>query len=139
MPSLRERREDIPLLVAHFVQKFATRMGKYIESIPDDTLAALLEYDWPGNVRELQNLIERAVILSRGTALSIPLSELQLDQAPTNPSLVTLEEAERQHILQALQRSRWVVGGPKGAAVKLGLKRTGLQSKMQQLGISRPQ
>jgi DNA-binding NtrC family response regulator len=139
MPSLRERREDIPLLVAHFVQKFATRMGKSIESIPDDTLAALLEYDWPGNVRELQNLIERAVILSRGTALSIPLSELQLDQAPTNPSLVTLEEAERQHILQALQRSRWVVGGPKGAAVKLGLKRTGLQSKMQQLGISRPQ
>ena|SRR5882672_7233175 len=139
MPSLRERREDIPLLVSHFVQKFATRMGKYIESIPDDTLAALLEYDWPGNVRELQNLIERAVILSRGTALSIPLSELQLDQAPTNPSLVTLEEAERQHILQALQRSRWVVGGPKGAAVKLGLKRTGLQSKMQQLGISRPQ
>ena len=139
MPSLRERREDIPLLVAHFVQKFATRMGKYIESIPNGTLAALLEYDWPGNVRELQNLIERAVILSRGTALSIPLSELQLDQAPTNPSLVTLEEAERQHILQALQRSRWVVGGPKGAAVKLGLKRTGLQSKMQQLGISRPQ
>ena len=139
MPSLRERREDIPLLVSHFVQKFAPRMGKSIESIPDDTLAALLEYDWPGNVRELQNLIERAVILSRGTALGIPLSELQLDQAPTNPSLATLEEAERQHILQALQRSRWVVGGPKGAAVKLGLKRTGLQSKMQQLGISRPQ
>jgi len=139
MPSLRERREDIPLLVSHFVQKFAPRMGKSIESIPDDTLAALLEYDWPGNVRELQNLIERAVILSRGTALSIPLSELQLDRAPTNPSLATLEEAERQHILQALQRSRWVVGGPKGAAVKLGLKRTGLQSKMQQLGISRPQ
>ena len=138
VPSLRERREDIPLFVRYFVQKYALRMEKQIESVSSGALQALTEYSFPGNVRELENLIERAVILSRGPVLQIALSELRptSDAPPSAPS--TLEAAEREHILRALEENKWVIGGPKGAAARLGLKRTTLQSKMLKLGISRP-
>lgn len=138
-PSLRERREDIPELVQHFTRKFATRMKKRIEGIPGDAMTALVRYDWPGNVRELENMIERAVILSRGPMLSVPLEDLiSQSQSPpgTGPAaLTTLEEAQREHILRALDEANWLIGGPSGAAAKLGMKRTTLQSKMTRLGI----
>ena len=140
-PSLRERREDIPELVQHFTRKFATRMKKRIEAIPGDAMTALVRYDWPGNVRELENIIERAVILSRGPMLSVPLGDLisQSQSAPgTGPAaLTTLEEAQREHILRVLEQANWLIGGPSGAAAKLGMKRTTLQSKMARLGIAR--
>jgi formate hydrogenlyase transcriptional activator len=138
VPPLRERQEDIPLLVRYFAQKYALRMEKTIESVSSEALHALTDYSWPGNVRELENLIERAVILSRGPVLHIALNDLRpVSDTPAGaPS--TLEAAEREHILRVLGETKWVIGGPKGAAARLGLKRTTLQSKMLKLGISRP-
>jgi len=138
MPALRERSEDIQLLIPYFVQKYAQRMKKRIETIPAETMAALSAYHWPGNIRELENLIERSVILSQGPDLRVPLGELkaQVPVASDGDGQATLEMAERQHILRALRETDWVVGGPSGAAARLGMKRTTLQSKMQKLGIS---
>ncbi len=138
VPALRHRPEDVPLLVRHFAQKFAKRMNKNIESISNEQMATLLQYDWPGNVRELENLIERAVILSQGTELHVPLERRQAAKVQPSDGLATLEAAERDHILRALQATKWVIGGPAGAAAKLGMKRTTLQSKIMKLGISRP-
>ena len=137
-PPLRGRQEDIPQLVRYFAQKFARRMNKHIETIPTDTMTALSRYHWPGNVRELENLIERAVILSQGTELHVPLPELKATAIEGTSFVTTLEAAEREHIVRALQAAKWIIGGPSGAAVKLGMKRTTLQSRMQKLGISRP-
>src|SRR3984893_7301106 len=142
IPPLRERRDDIPQLVRHFTQHFARRIGRRIEAIPAAIMDALASYSWPGNVRELQNVIERAVILSHGPALQVPLGDLQsaVTQAPEpTAAAVTLAEAERQHILGALRETGWVVAGPKGAAARLGMKRSTLQEKMRKLGVSRPQ
>ena len=139
LPPLRERREDISLLARYFTQKYARRMNRAIETIPGEAMEALTNWNWPGNVRELENLIERAVILTRGAALHVPLAELRNggEAASTTGALTTLEEAEREHILRGLRESKWVVGGPAGAAVRLGLKRTTLQSRIQKLGIVR--
>src|SRR5918996_581259 len=140
-PPLRERRDDIPALVQYFTQKFATRMNKRITTIPIETMNALSRYHWPGNIRELENFIERAVILTRGSSLSVPLAELKSRRTASDGDarhLSTLEDAEREHIRQALQQANWLVGGPTGAAAKLGMKRTTLQSKMVKLGIERP-
>ncbi len=138
VPPLRDRTEDVPLLVRYFAQKHARRMDRRVESIPSEEMEALTRYPWPGNVRELENLIERAVILSRGPTLHVPLPENHPagDASPT--SAVTLEAAERQHILRALQETHWVIAGVNGAAARLGMKRTTLQSRMSKLGISRP-
>jgi len=142
IPPLRERKEDIPLLVRYFAQKHAQRMKKPIESIPAKALAALTEYHWPGNVRELENFVERAVILSRGPELEVRTGELKqaAKQTPiaSAGTLSTLEQAEREHILRALKETNWAVGGPNGSAAKLGMKRTTLQSRMRKLGITRP-
>ncbi len=135
IPPLRERPEDIPSLVRHFVAKYSRRMAREIQIVPEETMKALTRYSWPGNVRELQNIIERAVILSRGTILSVPLAELKRFSIPTPGT--TLAQAERAHILQVLEETNWVVGGPVGAAAHLGLKRTTLLYKMRKLGISR--
>jgi formate hydrogenlyase transcriptional activator len=139
LPPLRERAEDIPALVRHFAQKFALRMKKRIETIPAEAMKALQGYSWPGNVRELENFIERAVILTSGSDLKVPLSELKAMSLPPNGSPKTLEDAEREHILKALRDAKWTIGGSGGAAARLGMKRTTLQSKMQKLGIVRPQ
>jgi formate hydrogenlyase transcriptional activator len=150
IPALRERREDVPLLVRYFVQKYSRRQNKTVEYIPSDVMEALVHYDWPGNVRELENLIERAVLLSRGKQLRVPLSELKSSgpaaafesspaaSAQSLDSIATLEEAERQHILRALRQTEWRVAGPRGAANLLGMKRTTLQARMRKLGIRRP-
>ena len=138
VPPLRERVEDIPVLVRHFVQKFASRMKKRIDTVPADAMRALQAYGWPGNVRELENFVERAVILSSGSELFVPAAELKRPALPPNGSATTLEEAERDHILKALRETNWVIGGSSGAAARLGMKRTTLQSKMQKLGIARP-
>mgnify|MGYP000911062817 FL=1 len=139
VPPLRERVEDIPVLVRHFVQKFASRMKKHIETVPTDAMRALQAYGWPGNVRELENFVERAVILSSGSELFVPTAELKRPVSPSNGSATTLEDAERDHIIKALRDTHWVIGGSSGAAARLGMKRTTLQSKMQKLGIVRPQ
>jgi formate hydrogenlyase transcriptional activator len=146
LPALRERPEDIALLVRHFVDLCAKRMNKKVEHIPTEAMDNLLNYPWPGNVRELQNFIERAVILSPGKVLRAPLAELkQSADGPdasgqsAAPKPATLKDAEREHILQALAETNWVIGGPKGAGARLGLQRTTLISKMQKLGISRAQ
>jgi formate hydrogenlyase transcriptional activator len=138
VPPLRERAEDIPLLVRYFAQKHARRMDRRIETIPTEEMEALTRYHWPGNVRELENLIERAVILSRGPALHVPLPEDRLSGEAPAAFAMTLEAAEREHILRALRDTNWVIAGPKGAAARLGMKRTTLQSRMAKLGISRP-
>src|ERR1700726_1312156 len=145
LPALRERREDIPALVTHFVKLFSRRMGKQVHSIPPETMAAFQWYSWPGNIRELQNLVERAVILSRDGALSNPLQNKQtelmipsLQRTRTFHSSRTLEDSDRALILEALEQAGWIVGGPRGAAAKLGLKRTTLLAKMRRLGILRP-
>ena len=141
VPPLRERPEDIPLLVNFFAHKFAQQMKKPIESVPKETMAALTSYHWPGNIRELQNLVERGVILSRGSSLEIPLTELKQStkgSSHTNGS-TTLEAVEREHILRVLGESGWVIGGPTGAAARLGVNRTTLNHRMRKLGISRPQ
>jgi formate hydrogenlyase transcriptional activator len=141
VPPLRERREDIPMLVRHFAQEFARRMKKGIETIPTDTMDALTRYDWPGNIRELQNLIERAVILSPRQTLEVPAAALNGRAAvPARVEAVeTLREADRRHIVAALERSNWVLAGPNGAAARLGVKRSTLQFRMRKLGIVRPQ
>jgi formate hydrogenlyase transcriptional activator len=145
LPALRERRQDIPALVAHFVRTFSCRMGKEVASIPPETMAAFQSYSWPGNVRELQNLMERAVILSRDGVLPNPLHKKEIE--PMMPSLhrlrtfqssMTLENSNRVLILEILEQVGWIVGGPRGAATKLGLKRTTLLAKMRKLGIARP-
>jgi formate hydrogenlyase transcriptional activator len=163
LPPLRERADDIPRLVRHFTQRFARRMGRRIETIPTTVMDAICRYSWPGNIRELQNVIERAVILTKGSSLQVPLSDLQSTgptseigransdgdgaknsdlrsmsaAAPASP--VTLADAERQHILGALEQSHWVVGGHNGAAARLGMKRSTLLWKMKKLGLSRPE
>jgi formate hydrogenlyase transcriptional activator len=158
IPSLRERPEDIPLLVRYFVQIFSRRLNKAVEYIPADAMDALANYSWPGNVRELENLIERAVLLSPGKELRIPSSELKsaanfnsansadssssftslASSTSSTSSISTLEEAERQHILRALKQTQWRIAGPRGAANLLGMKRTTLQARMRKLGIRRP-
>jgi formate hydrogenlyase transcriptional activator len=140
LPPLRDRPDDIPRLVRHFTQRFARRMGRRIETIPAAVMDALVRYPWPGNVREMQNVIERAVILSPGAALDIPADDLKAGAAPANGAAsvpVTLADAEREHILGVLRETGWVVGGPKGAATRLGMKRSTLQKKMSKLGIFR--
>lgn len=138
LPPLRERQEDIPDLVRYFVHKFATRMGRNIQSVPKETMEALSQWTWPGNVRELENLMERSVILSQGTALRVPLSELRepVNKVGSSESH-TLDAAEREHIIRVLRETRGLLSGPDGAAHRLGLKRTTLQSKMQRLQIKR--
>ncbi len=139
LPPLRERPDDIPLLIRHFAQKSAQRMKKHIETIPSEAMKALQNYSWPGNVRELENFVERAVILTHGSDLYVSLAELKPTQNHVeNSAAVTLEQAEREHILRTLRESSWIIGGAAGAAAKLGMKRTTLQSKMQKLGIARP-
>jgi formate hydrogenlyase transcriptional activator len=140
IPPLRERRADIPLLVRFFAQKFAHRMKRRLERIPTEVMTTLTQYSWPGNVRELENVIERAVILSSGPELEIPVAELKpatkAGEAPSNH--LTMEAAEGEHILRVLRETDWVVGGSTGAAQRLGLHRSTLQSRMRKLGIARP-
>jgi formate hydrogenlyase transcriptional activator len=145
VPALRERPEDIPLLVRHFIQQFSRRTNRKIDSIPSETMKALVRYDWPGNIRELQNVIERAVIVSTGPVLRVPAGDLKIRVAATEaPSpdgagskdiRSVLEDTERKQIVSALEQTRWVVAGPNGAAAVLGMKRSTLQSRMQKLGI----
>jgi formate hydrogenlyase transcriptional activator len=143
VPPLRDRRDDIPLLLRFFAQKFAVLMKRQIETIPQEAMEVCVAYDWPGNVRELQNFVERAVILTRGTSLQLPVSELNLPAPEPPPSSeagnapVTLESAERDHIFKTLNETNWIIGGPNGAAARLGMKRTTLQSRMKKLGIRR--
>ncbi len=138
LPALRERREDIPMLIRHFVEKCAGRLHKRIEVIPDEAIEAMVHWSWPGNIRELENFIERSVILSEGTRLDPPLAELR-DEISLQPpeSDGTLRDREREHIIEILRQTRGALSGPSGAAARLGLKRTTLQYKMQRLGISR--
>jgi len=144
LPALRERREDIPELVTHFVKIFSRRMGKKISSIPSEIMAAFQWHTWPGNVRELQNLVERAVILSRDGVFPNPLRKSQANPIIPGSNVrsslpsVTWKDSDRALILETLEQAGWIVGGPRGAAVKLGLKRTTLLAKMRRLGISRP-
>ena len=138
LPPLRERRQDIPQLVSHFVDIFARRMGKRIDHVPEETMEAFTSYSWPGNVRELQNLIERAVIRSNNGVLPNPLPVLVKNPATVTPVPGNLTDSTRALILQTLQAAGWIIGGPDGAAVRLGLKRTTLIAKMKKLGISRP-
>jgi formate hydrogenlyase transcriptional activator len=137
LPALRERREDIPALVEHFVEIYSRRMDKQIEHIPPETMAALCSYQWPGNIRELQNFIERSVILSSGNVLRSPLASLEAAAETESVEAITLEQAERDHIRKILEQTRWVVAGPNGAAARLGMKRSTLYFHMQKLGISR--
>jgi formate hydrogenlyase transcriptional activator len=139
MPPLSARSEDIPLLVRHFAQQFARQFNKNIQTITTETMNELASYRWPGNIRELQNVVERAVILSTGPVLKVPLTDLKNRPISTTPErLGTLEDAERKHILAVLEETRWVIGGQNGAAVRLGMKRPTLQFRMRKLGISRP-
>jgi formate hydrogenlyase transcriptional activator len=141
VPPLRERRDDIPLLVRHFAQQYAHQMHTAIASIPAEAMTRLVQYDWPGNVRELQNVIERAVILASHGVLcpTVPASTLEArSAAPATPPSETLDDAMRAHILDALHATNWVVAGPHGAAACLGLKRTTLLCRMEKLGIVRP-
>ena len=141
LPPLRERREDIPALMMHFVETFGRRMGKKIEHIPPETISALRSYSWPGNIRELQNLIERAVILSNEGVLPNPLRAVLTagtKEVTLSPQPTTLRDSERTLILHTLETVGWLVGGANGAAAKLGLKRTTLINKMKKLGITRP-
>jgi formate hydrogenlyase transcriptional activator len=136
VPALRERPEDIPLLVRHFVQQFARRMNREIETIPSATMEALTRYRWPGNIRELENVIERSVILSPGPTLRVPLGDLHVAQS--NGRLQTLEELQRAHILATLKETGWILAGPRGAAARLGVNRSTLQFRMKKLRIHRP-
>ena len=138
VPPLRERKEDIPLLVRHFVRQICLRMDRHVESVPPDSMNALLQWHWPGNVRELENLMERSVILSEGSVLRVPVSELRplTSSAESKVHNQNLDYTERQHIIRVLRETQGKISGPFGAAVRLGLKRTTLQSKMQRLGIT---
>jgi len=140
VPPLRERPEDIPALVRFFVQRLARPMNRHVEVISSEVLDALCRYGWPGNVRELANLMERAMILSKGRTLEVPLAELERRPPRTghDHDATTLESVERTHVLRVLQETNWVLGGPRGAAARLGMKRTTLQSLMGRLGITRP-
>jgi formate hydrogenlyase transcriptional activator len=138
LPPLRERREDIPALVAHFVEILGRRVGREIDHIPEETMMALCSYDWPGNIRELQNLVERALILSEDGVLPNPLLTAETRRISVVPSPATLIDSERALILRALEAAGWVIGGGRGAAARLGVKRTTLIYKMQRHGISRP-
>ena len=143
IPPLRERPEDIPVLVRHFVQQFARRNNRAIETIPSEVMETLVHYHWPGNIRELQNVVERAVIVSRGPVLKVPMADLRPNggraesvRVASTPTLRgTLDEAERTQIVAALEQSRWVIAGPNGAAARLGMKRSTLQFRMRKLGI----
>jgi len=138
VPALRDRKEDIPLLIRHFVQEFSRRNNRQIDTIPSETMGALIGYAWPGNIRELQNVLERAVIVSKGPVLSVPIPELDADiPVPRGQDSLQniLEETERAQILRALEQVNWVISGPKGAAARLGMKRSTLQLRMQKLGI----
>jgi formate hydrogenlyase transcriptional activator len=147
VPALRERMEDIPLLVRHFVESFAEQMSKQIEEVPEEVMRALVDHSWPGNIRELQNFIERSVILTPGKILRPPLGDLRRARANAGStgaaadleteSAITLKDAERAHIRKTLEHTRWVVAGPNGAAARLGIKRSTLYFRMQKLGISR--
>jgi formate hydrogenlyase transcriptional activator len=137
LPPLRARHEDIPALVEHFVEIYARRMDKQIDQIPPETMSAFSSYQWPGNIRELQNFIERSVILSSGSVLCSPLESLRAAADTESLEAITLEDAEREHIRKILEQTRWVVAGPKGAAARLGIKRSTLYFRMQKLGISR--
>jgi formate hydrogenlyase transcriptional activator len=139
IPPLRERRDDIPLLVNHFVRLFAARMKRSYESASSEAIAALCEYDWPGNIRELQNLIERAVILSPGSVLRVPLRDLRprIIAMPRAEHDQTLEQVERAHILRTLSETKWTLSGPHGAATRLAMNRSTLQYRMKKLGIVR--
>ena len=137
LPPLRDRRADIPALVTHFVELYGRRMGKHIEHVSPDTMSALISYLWPGNIRELQNFIERSVIVTSGNVLHPPLMSLKTAAAAESIGAITLEDAERDHILKILEQTRWVVSGPNGAAARLGIKRSTLYFRMQKLGISR--
>jgi transcriptional regulator with GAF, ATPase, and Fis domain len=138
LPPLRERPEDIPVLATHLAEIFGRRVGRQIEHIPPETMSALSSYQWPGNIRELQNLIERAVILSNYGVLPNPLPTAASQGVIIPPTVTTLRDSERALILNTLEAAGWVIGGAKGAAAKLGLKRTTLICKMQKLGIFRP-
>ncbi len=149
IPALRERPEDIPLLVRHFVEQFSRRNQRAIDTIPSDTMEALVRYHWPGNIRELQNVVERAVIVSRGPVLNVPVADLRIrtqsrakaeapeaaQPQPAENLRDMLGGAERQQILNALEQSNWLVSGPNGAAARLGMKRSTLQFRMRKLGI----
>ena len=139
VPTLRERPEDIPLLVRYFVHHFARRMNRAIDTIPSETMDILVRHSWPGNIRELQNLIEHSVILSSGPVLRVPVAGLQVHSVPTQDGTRhrTLEDAEREHILSTLKETKWVISGPRGAAVRLGMNRSTLQFRMKRLGIVR--
>ena len=145
LPPLRERRSDIPLLAEHFVDKFARQQGKVIDTIPGDVMVALVRHDWPGNIRELQNVIERSVIMTTGPVLSRQNTEpftrgevlpVSAAAVPRPEGIKTMADAERAHITATLRETKWVVGGPRGAAARLGLPRTTLMARMQRLGIS---
>jgi formate hydrogenlyase transcriptional activator len=139
VPALRDRPEDIPLLVRHFVEQFARQMNRDIDTIPAETMNALTRYSWPGNIRELQNLVERAVILSSDNVLQVPLQDLKRrSTSASTSSSQTLEETERAHILAVLEKTKWKLSGPNGAAARLGLNRSTLQFRMKKLGIVRP-
>ena len=140
VPPLRDRPEDIPLLVRHFAQHYAWRMNKTIDTIPSETMEALISYSWPGNIRELQNLIERSVILSKGPTLYVPLTGLQSGNPPRQDGAKrwTMEEAEREHIISTLKETRWKISGATGAAARLDMNRSTLQFRMKKLGIIRP-
>jgi formate hydrogenlyase transcriptional activator len=146
VPSLRERPEDIPLLVRHFVQQFSRRISKVIDTIPSEAMTTLVRYSWPGNIRELQNVIERAVILTTGPVLKVPSDDLRSPNGVTHAPLpapltgsrnmrTVLDDTERQQIMGMLEQTNWTVAGPNGAAARLGMKRSTLQSRMQKLGI----
>jgi transcriptional regulator with GAF, ATPase, and Fis domain len=137
MPPLRERREDIPVLVNYFVHKHSRRMNRQIATVPTETMEALRRWSWPGNVRELENFMERAVILTQGPVLRAPLSELKAPDETASEGNPNLENAEREHILRVLREAKGMIGGPGGAANRLGIKRTTLNSKMKKLGIKR--
>jgi formate hydrogenlyase transcriptional activator len=136
LPPLRERREDIPALAQHFVSKYAQHMNKMVDDIPSETMDAMLGYDWPGNIRQLQNFVEHGVIVSQGRLFEPPLSQLRQQKSVSAPkNAKTLEDATRDHVLQALEDTKWVVGGRHGAAARLGIARTTLIAKMRRLGI----
>jgi formate hydrogenlyase transcriptional activator len=134
LPPLRERALDIPALVRHFVRIYGERMNKIVDDIPEHVMESLCAYDWPGNIRELQNFVERAVLMSEGGSFSPPLLE---PRRAITPTVETLADMERVHIMETLQKTNWVIGGRAGAAMRLGIPRTTLISRMRKLGISR--